>query len=290
LKTKRWGFLALTGIVLAAPLSVRAQDASETATIAGTTSTESAAAAPDVPQAPLQTLTPELGGDGRRTLGRLVPNLGRNFVGVFSRDNLRPLLFGAALTGAAAGFLDQPANSYVVLNRPIPKLGSVGQTAGGAGVIAPLSALMFVAGRASHDTRFRAATYDALQATIVTTAYTFGLKETVQRTRPDGSDKLSFPSGHAANAFAWAAIADRYYGKKAGIAAYTAAGLIGLSRVDHQKHNVSDVLAGATLGYIVGRTVVRRDDEAVRHSRQVFVAPATDAQGSGLGLQVSVQF
>jgi membrane-associated phospholipid phosphatase len=287
---KRWGFLALTGTMLAAPSSARAQDASETA-IAGATSTESTSAVtPALPETPLQALTPELGGDGRRTLGRFVPNLGRNFVGVFSRDNLRPLLFGAAITGAAAGFLDQPANSYVVQNHPFPAFGSTGQTAGGAGVIAPLGALMFVAGRASHDTRFRAATYDALQATIVTTAYTFGLKEAVQRTRPDGSDNLSFPSGHAANAFAWAAIADRYYGRKAGIAAYTVAGLIGISRVDNKKHNVSDVVAGATLGYIVGRTVVRRDGEPVRHSRQIFVAPATDAQGSGLGLQVSVQF
>jgi membrane-associated phospholipid phosphatase len=218
-----------------------------------------------------------------------VPNLGRNFVGVFSRDNLRPLLFGAALTGAST-FLDQPANSFVAQNRPIPAFGSAGQTAGGAGVIAPLGALMFIAGRTSHDTRFRAATYDALQATIVTTAYTFGLKEAVHRTRPDGSDNLSFPSGHAANAFAWAAIADHYYGTKAGIAAYAAAGLIGLSRIDNRKHNVSDVLAGATLGYIVGRTAVRRDGEPVRPSRQIFVGPASDAQGTGLGLQVSVQF
>ena len=43
-------------------------------------------------------------GDGRRTLGRFVPNLGRNIVGVFSRDNLRPLLAGALLTAAATPF------------------------------------------------------------------------------------------------------------------------------------------------------------------------------------------
>jgi membrane-associated phospholipid phosphatase len=287
---KRWGLLVLTGTMLAAPLGARAQETPEAPAVAGATSTEATpAVTPDLPEAPLQATTPELGGDGRRTVGRFFPNLGRNFVGVFSTDNLRPLLFGAALTGAST-LLDQPANSYVLQNRPIPAFGSVGQTAGGAGVIAPLGALMFVAGRASHDTRFRAATYDAVQATIVTAAYTFGLKETVHRTRPDGSDNLSFPSGHAANAFAWAAIADRYYGRKAGIAAYTAAGLIGLSRVDNRKHNVSDVLAGATLGYIVGRTVVRENNEPVRRSRQIFVAPATDAQGSGLGLQVSVQF
>jgi hypothetical protein len=33
--------------------------------------------------------------DGRRTLGAFPKNLGRSFVGVFSRDNLGPLLIGA---------------------------------------------------------------------------------------------------------------------------------------------------------------------------------------------------
>jgi membrane-associated phospholipid phosphatase len=234
-------------------------------------------------------LEPELGGDGRRTLGRFVPNLGRNFIGVFSRQNVKPLLLGAALTGAGS-LLDQQARGYVIKSDSLPALGSAGQTAGGSTVIVPLSALLFTAGRFSHDGRLRAATYDALQATIVTGAYTFGLKTAVSRTRPDGSNDLSFPSGHTSNAFAWAAIASHYYGKRAGIAAYGAAGLIGFSRIQQDKHYLSDVLAGATLGYIVGRTVVHKDGEPVRSHRQVLVSPATDARGSGVGLQLSVLF
>ena len=287
MKLKRLGVLVVGGALLFAPVGARAEGTTSTSVAGEGTLSVPASEGPEA--VPDRSTEAELGGDGRRALGRFVPNLGRNFVGVFARESLRPLLVGAALTGAGS-FLDGSAKNYVAKDRPFPALGRIGQTAGGAGLVAPLGAMMFVAGRVSHDGRFRAATYDALQATIVSQAYTFALKSALHRTRPDGSDHLSFPSGHASNAFAWATVASHYYGPKAGVAAYTAAGLIGLSRVDKNKHHVSDVLAGATLGCIVGKTILRENGEPVRSRRQLFVTPATDAQGSGLGLQLSLQF
>ena len=43
----------------------------------------------------------------------------------------------------------------------------------------------------------------------------------------------------------------------AAVPAYLLAGLVGASRLEQDKHHLSDVVAGAALGYIVGRTVVR---------------------------------
>src|SRR5262245_51131418 len=53
---------------------------------------------------------------------------------------------------------------------------------------------------------------DLLRAEIVTEAIVQGLKVSTQRTRPDGSDNRSFPSGHAASTFALASVLERHLG------------------------------------------------------------------------------
>lgn len=228
-------------------------------------------------------------GDGRRTMKHFVPNLGRNLVGFFSPANARPLLFGAALAGAGSTF-DQSARSFFVESPRARAFGQAGATLGGSTVMGPATIGMFFAGRASHDSRFRALTYDGMQATLVAGTYTSILKHVVGRTRPDASSDLSFPSGHTSQAFAWAAVVDHHYGRKAGLAAFATAGLIGVSRLERNKHYVSDVLAGATIGWVAGKTVTRRNGESPREGRRFALAPMTDASGSGVGLGVHLSF
>jgi membrane-associated phospholipid phosphatase len=68
----------------------------------------------------------------------------------------------------------------------------------------------------------------------------------------------SFPSGHTTVAFAAATVFAREYSdrKWVPIVAYTAASLVGISRVTENKHWTSDVVIGAALGYLTGRLVV----------------------------------
>lgn len=69
----------------------------------------------------------------------------------------------------------------------------------------------------------------------------------------------SFPSGHTTVAFAAATVyAMEYKNSKPWVPyfAYTAASLIGLSRITENKHWATDVIAGAALGYLTGRQVV----------------------------------
>jgi membrane-associated phospholipid phosphatase len=225
-------------------------------------------------------------GDGRRTLGAFPKNLGRTFAGVFSRDNLTPLLFGVATT-AAFSFADQQASSLITGS--CPSCGQAGQTLGGSALV-PVMGAFFVAGRFAPQGRFRAASYDFAQALIVTEVYTGALKYTVQRERPDGSNSLSFPSGHASAAFTLATVADHHYGWKVGVPAYVLASGIGLSRVEKNKHYLSDVIAGATIGVIVGRTVTRVNDEQPGKKRRLVVGPASDLHGAGVGLNVSMSW
>ena len=58
---------------------------------------------------------------------------------------------------------------------------------------------------------------DIVRAQIVSQVMVQALKYTVQRDRPDHSNNKSFPSGHAASAFATATVLQRYYGWKVGV-------------------------------------------------------------------------
>jgi membrane-associated phospholipid phosphatase len=225
--------------------------------------------------------------DGRRTLGSFPRNLGRSFVGVFSRDNLNPLLVGASLSGGAF-LIDSHAQS--ALQGQAPAISKAASTAGGLKYMVPATLGLFAAGRFADGSRFRAFSYDVTQAIVVNAVYTDVLKRIATRPRPDGSDTLSFPSGHTSTAFAWATVAQAHYGWKAGVPSYLAASAIGLSRVTSDKHHLSDILAGATLGYITGRTVVRTNGEPVGRRRIFTLHPMTDAQGTGVGVGATVSW
>ncbi len=228
-------------------------------------------------------------GDGRRTLGRFGRNLGRNLIGVASRDNLRPLLVGVAAAGSGA-LLDGRTERYFSAQRRWPALGRVGQQLGEPRNLAATAAALFAAGRVSRDGRFRAATYDAAQAFLVNAAWTGALKYAVRRERPDASSRLSFPSGHASNAFAWATVAERHYGPRVGVPAFALASLVGFSRLEKNVHHLSDVLAGGALGYVVGRTVVREAGAPARQTRRIGLTPTTAPGGGGVGLAISGSF
>ncbi len=68
----------------------------------------------------------------------------------------------------------------------------------------------------------------------------------------------SFPSGHTTVAFAAATVFAKEYKDKVyvPVVAYSAATLIGLSRITENKHWATDVLTGAVIGYMAGKNVV----------------------------------
>jgi hypothetical protein len=81
----------------------------------------------------------------------------------------------------------------------------------------------------------------------------FSLKHATHRLRPNGSDKLSFPSGHTSNAFANAEfMAQELSGNSSlyGVVGYTFATTTGILRIYHQNHWFSDVVAGAGFGIL----------------------------------------
>jgi membrane-associated PAP2 superfamily phosphatase len=78
-----------------------------------------------------------------------------------------------------------------------------------------------------------------------------------------GSSFDSFPSGHTAMAFSIATVfASQYKNKKAiPVLCYSAATLVGISRLTEHKHWASDVFVGGLIGYLCGKQVVDHFDK-----------------------------
>ncbi len=83
---------------------------------------------------------------------------------------------------------------------------------------------------------------------IFTELVTYGLKLSINKSRPDLSNTNSFPSGHTATTFHSAGYIHRRYGFTYSIPAYLLAGFTAASRVDSNKHDILDILAGAAIG------------------------------------------
>jgi hypothetical protein len=97
---------------------------------------------------------------------------------------------------------------------------------------------------------------DLLQAQIIGEILFNPIKLATQRLRPDGSDHLSFPSGHATITFATATVIERHLGWRKALLAYGIASYVAASRLHDDKHWLSDVVFGSAVGTIAGRTVV----------------------------------
>ncbi|MBS1817333.1 MAG: phosphatase PAP2 family protein [Acidobacteria bacterium] len=112
-------------------------------------------------------------------------------------------------------------------------------------------------GRAAHRDKVSHLGMDLLRAQIVTSALTTGVKYATQRERPDGSNQHSFPSGHASITFATATVIERHLGWRASALGYAAASYVAASRLHDNRHYLSDVVFGAAVGVIGGRTVTQ---------------------------------
>jgi undecaprenyl-diphosphatase len=92
------------------------------------------------------------------------------------------------------------------------------------------------------------------------------LKYIVNRERPTGTTNrynTSFPSSHAAGAFAFSYVMGSRYPRTA-IPLYLTASTICFSRVYLGRHYVSDVVAGSILGIIAGWIVMKNEDSLLK--------------------------
>ena len=128
--------------------------------------------------------------------------------------------------------------------------------------------------------------WTTIEAELLAAGLVFGIKETVRRDRPAHAETrnatgFSFPSGHAASTFAAATVLQQHLGYKAGIPTYLVASYVAMSRLHENVHFASDVVFGATIGIVVGRTVTW-------HGRNFYASPMLLPKGGGIIVNVHV--
>jgi membrane-associated phospholipid phosphatase len=132
----------------------------------------------------------------------------------------------------------------------------------GLGLELGTGALGWTAGCVGHHSRMAEAGFTALTAFGAAAALDGILKATFNRQYPNtppGAGKFwaggkSFPSGHSATSFAFASTVAHRYPQNRWIkwGAYALASGVSLSRYPAKHHFPSDILVGATLGYVTG--------------------------------------
>jgi hypothetical protein len=120
---------------------------------------------------------------------------------------------------------------------------------------------------------------DLLRAQIVSQTFVQATKYAVRRDRPTGVC-CSFPSGHAASAFAAASVIERHLGYRFSLPAMTIAAYVATSRLHDNQHFLSDVVFGSALGTATGWTVVGR------HGRNSYALTPVPVRG-GFAFQIS---
>ncbi len=103
-------------------------------------------------------------------------------------------------------------------------------------------------------------------------------KSVIHEQRPDHSDNDSFPSNHAAMAFAAATTLQKRYGWEYGLPAYGMAALTAYGRVEADKHHWGDVAASAVIGSISGWFFTDAFDNKVQ------VTPWVDRDAAGIAV------
>ena len=150
-------------------------------------------------------------------------------------------------------------------------------------------------GLALRDNRSLAVAQDGLASSVVAAGViTPSLKWIVGRSRPSSdkgphdfnpfSSSASFPSGHATQAFAVASvIAEHYDSPWVKIGSYGLASAVAYARMEQKAHWASDVLVGAIIGTVVGRTIVH-----FNHDKRYELSPIID--GNTVGVKATHTF
>ncbi len=151
---------------------------------------------------------------------------------------------------------------------------------GSSGFNLPTSAGLWALGKVTRRPKLEQLGSTLLRTLALTQLVVAPIKVAVRRERPDGSNRLSFPSGHAANGFAIARMLDRSYGHRVGIPLYVLGIFVAAGRMEGNRHYLSDVVMGAFLGTIVGNAVTLQQDE------RIALLPQITADGVLLALRV----
>jgi hypothetical protein len=211
--------------------------------------------------------------------------------GVVNRENA--IILGAVLGGAIALRQDVDGEVRDYTARHPERWGQFSNLLGELGEVqVQIPVLLSLYGYSLHeqDEELHDLSGSLISAFTIAGLSTLTVKGIANTDRPSddwNGGKYGFSSYHTASSFSLAAVIDEYYGHRAGLPAYTLASLIGWSRIDERDHDLSDVVFGAALGYVIGKSVAK--NHLCKDSR-VRILPYTHPTDGSSGIMLDIPY
>lgn len=215
---------------------------------------------------------------------------------------LKDCLIAGAVVGGTVGlfFADQSIRDWSQDHRShaLDTTADIFNTFGDGYVLLPAMGVGYGVGWFFKDEKIKKTALLSLESFALTGLFNTSIKVLTQRHRPGegiSSDdwygskftlknyRLSFPSGHTSTAFAIATVIASEYDNVWFVPplAYSLATMVGLARIESDKHWASDVFFAAALGYFTAKAVVHRHPNKKKKT-DVAVLPFYDRANSGL--------
>lgn len=222
----------------------------------------------------------------RYYLKEFIPDLWGGTKRVFSRDNAPLALIGIGLTGLAFT-VDHRVRDYFLEKNPMEHPANIGDKIGTGYFPFGVGMALLGAGEWLDDKKMADTGVVTLEALLATGIATESLKFATNRKRPNGGNNMSFPSGHASSTASLAASFSEMYDWDLRIAVplYMVTAFVGASRIQADEHHLSDVIAGITLGTLVGSSFAKYQKEKYHEkgsSRNISIVPVLDGSSKGI--------
>src|SRR5256885_6651212 len=180
-----------------------------------------------------------------------------------NRHNALEWLLPMAATGALIASDTHIANAFENSRGQVRWGGRISQI-GASYTLIPIVAGSYVYGAWRDSAKAREIGVLGTESLLDSLIVSGTMKEVFRRNRPDEKNPgdfwgggTSFPSGHSIQVWTIASLLDHEYKHQriVGITAYSLAGIVSAARVAAQKHFASDIVAGGTMGWFIGRYV-----------------------------------
>jgi membrane-associated phospholipid phosphatase len=152
-----------------------------------------------------------------------------------------------------------------------------------------VTGLWYALSAESGDVYNRERAWTMMTALAITGLTTVGLKAIRDNKTPNDRE-WAWPSGHTSSSVTVAAVLDEFYGPGVGIPAYILSGLVAFRMMDSGDHWASDVVFGATLGWVVGHTVAGKHKRLELAGFEVVPYAVGTESGSSVGVTLVKRF
>ena len=141
-------------------------------------------------------------------------------------------------------------------NSSLHATGDFGSVVGNPLLHVGIGAAWYAVSVYNQDARNHTLAKVLIEALLINDMATGLLQVSVHDHGPNGQH-FGWPSGHMSSSMCFAAVIHEYYGWQAAVPLYLLAGYQGATRLEDREHNLSDLVFGAALGWVIGHSVVK---------------------------------